>query len=228
MLWPRMDWRIRLPASFALSTLALPWATTPDVKLHKGLSVVNGLRSNRNVKIFLVSKQFFVCLVYEASLCCSLVLYMTLVNSCIALLTSVHRTMDWTHTYRCASISPFPLVKPPVHLMLLISTCSMIRSLERSAQYSLLWRTTCRPFWNLLYTIGWDFLSCCIFWRCTYTAFVYKLCPDAAKYGSISFRANKCRFQSPVSSAQRKFFNYVLLWDTLIQATARERQTINF
>ena len=63
------------------------------------------------------------------SLCCSLVLYFTLVSCCMELLRSAaHAGIDKIHRRRWVSENPLPLVNPHVVLRLLMTYCSMIKS----------------------------------------------------------------------------------------------------
>ncbi len=88
-------------------------------------------------------------------------------------------------------------------LMLFTNAYSMTRSGDSLALYLSLCLTTWWHSSNFLLTAGWvcgkSFTIC----RYTYAYFVYKLCPDAAKYGSISRTYWRCNFQLPVRPAFR-------------------------
>ena len=87
----------------------------------------------RQLRTVSVSFQSWACLALVMSLFCSPVLELTPMSSCIAMLTSAQAGMDSSHIKRCCSVIPHPLVKPPLIFMLLINTCSIMRSEERPA-----------------------------------------------------------------------------------------------
>ena len=93
------------------------------------------------------------------SLCWSLVVYVRLFKSCIAMLYFAVTGMDIVQSERCSSFIPLSCVKPSLVLRDLISVRSITRSELSPAQNVLLLLTTCRPFTNFKYISGCLFSS---------------------------------------------------------------------
>ena len=64
---------------------------------------------------------------------------------CIALFTSAHAGIASNHVRSCCSVIPLALVRPPLVFMLRISTCSIIRSVDKPAHARSLLLATCGP-----------------------------------------------------------------------------------
>ena len=88
---------------------------------------------------------FHGCQYLPVSLFCSLVLYLAPLNYCISLFTSAHAGIASNHARSCYSVIPLSLVRPPLVFMLLISTCSIIRSVDKPAHARSLLLATCGP-----------------------------------------------------------------------------------
>ena len=126
------------------------------------------------------------------SLCCSLVTCCTPVKPCITLLISAVTDVDNSQTSLGVFENPLPLVNPLVILTLRIKTCSIIRSDDSPAQNRSERLTMCRPFLKANNKSG------CSSWRYSLRDLMYKLCPEAAKYGSFVLQLLRCSSQFSV------------------------------
>ena len=90
------------------------------------------------------------------------------VSSCIALFTLVQTGLGRYQTGSCVSVMFLPLVRLILVFRLLISTCSITWHADNPAQNWLLLLTTCTPWVNCLWTLGYVSSSLVIYFRYMY------------------------------------------------------------
>ena len=104
--------------------------------------------------------------VHVSSTCCSLVLWARSVKDVMASCTWVQLCMLNSHINLTASVNPGLLINPLLLLMDLIITCSIMRSVDKPAQYRSLRRTEWNPCSeNRLYNQGCFWGSSRIHWK---------------------------------------------------------------
>ena len=142
---PVIESLIFCPISFARHTSTSPVALTPVMMFLRDVLSANGFLSDIVKSRVWVSFMSRRCRNVPVSLFCSLVLYLAPLNSCIALFTSAHAGIASNDVRRCCSVIHLPLVRPPLVFMLRISTCSIIRSVDKPAHAQSLLLATCSP-----------------------------------------------------------------------------------
>ena len=133
---PVIESIIFCPISFARHTSTSPVALTPVMMFLREVLSANRFLSD------------------IVSLFCSLVLYLAPLNSYIALFTSAHAGIASNHVRRCCSVIHLSLVRPPLVFMLRISTCSIIRSVDKPAHVRSFLLATCSPSTKCWCTTG--------------------------------------------------------------------------
>ena len=108
--FPLIDQRMLSPMVLPSCALTAGSADIPVVIFLSDILGSKGLCCSRYCNSFLVSELSFIILVLILSLCWSLVEYVISVSYCIALLISAQAGMDSTHTRRCSSVIPSPLL----------------------------------------------------------------------------------------------------------------------
>lgn len=132
---PVIEDRIFSPLALASSTSTDSWALTPVMIFFSSEFYAKGFLPSESVfRINIMSFMSRFCLVGDKSLFCALCSHSTPTSSCIAQFISTHAGVDKSHVRRCHSVNPLPRVNPPVFLRLLISTCSITRSVDKLAQ----------------------------------------------------------------------------------------------
>ena len=153
---PVIESIIFCPISFARHTSTSPVALTLVMMFLRDVLSANEFLSDivrSRVWVSIMSRR---CRDLRVSLFWPLVLYLAPLNSCIAVFTSAHAGIASNHVRCCCSVIPLPLVRPPLIFMLRISTCSIIRSVDKLAHARLLLLATCSPSTKCWCTTGWS------------------------------------------------------------------------
>jgi hypothetical protein len=131
---PYIATRILSPTVLVSWTFTFLCVVTPVAMFLKEGSMLKGYLCDKYWSSCWMSLLSLASRVEVASLCCSLVVYVTPVDSSIAVLISALVGVERTHTSRWVSVKTRPRVKPPVVFSLRTRHCSMTRSVDNPAQ----------------------------------------------------------------------------------------------